>query len=152
MKKYILTLFFASGWILFALFILSGYFFNRLSNEPKSSFFTPIRWENHLQIFDGAIQCSLVDEDLLERKNFLKEKIFSKAINKEITSTGLLYYFRDDPIVLGFILEFIEKEKACCPFVKFDLSILPFKQGMAIRISGSKEAIEFLKDFENSSF
>jgi len=54
--------------------------------------------------------------------------------------------------MLNDILDFTKTEKACCPFFKFDISILPFDLGMAIQLSGSGEVLEMLKDFENNDF
>jgi hypothetical protein len=46
------------------------------------------------------------------------------------------------------LTELMLKEKACCPFFKFDLSILPFNKGIALKISGSKAVKEMLVSFE----
>jgi len=40
------------------------------------------------------------------------------------------------------------KEKNCCSFFKFDISILPFEKGIAFQVSGSKGVKEMLVDFE----
>ncbi len=145
MKKMLKTLFFLSGWLLLALFLLSAYLFKPLSN-------TPIPWENHWQGFHGLIECSLSDSELSERKELLKRQVFSKLDHKLATENGFIYYFDDDPDLLNWVWELIEQEKACCPFFKFDLSILPFKQGFALQISGAPAAFELLKDFEKTDF
>ena len=105
-----------------------------------------------MQVFKGALQCNLTNEKLLERKKILKEKIFSKVSKKEKKLNGFVYYFENEEILLNDALEFIQKEKACCPFFKFDISILPFDYGFAIQISGPDEVLEMLKDFENNDF
>ncbi len=150
MKKNLLSLFLGTGWILLALFLLSGSYYKKLTNDTESFFFSPIAWEDHLQLFKGAIQCSLTNEELLERKKYLKDEIFNKIVKKDEIQNGFVYYFNDDPILLNYVLEFIQKEKTCCPFFKFDISILPFNKGFAMKISGSEEALNFLKDFENN--
>lgn len=138
------------GWVFLAIFILSGYFFNKLSDNQSTNNFQPIEWSEHMQIFRGAIQCNLLDDALMTRKQELKDKIFSKVTKKVEKENGFVYYFENDNSLLKDALDFIEKEKACCPFFKFDISILPFDNGFAIGISGSKDAIEMLRDFENN--
>ena len=152
MKNKFLIFVLGSGWLFFFMSILSGYYFNKFSGKTGYSSFQPIGWENHAQIFDGAIQCALTEPALLERKKVLKEKIFSKVIRKEKLSNGVVYYFEYEELLLGEVLEFTQKEKACCPFFKFDISILPFDHGLALQISGSEEALEIIRDFEENNF
>ena len=150
MKKNLLKIILASGWVLLAVFLLSGYFFNKFSPETEKSHFRPVAWADHMKLFDGAIQCSLLDDELLERKKALKQKVFSKVTRKVESKIGITYYFEGKGTLLKDALEFVQKEKACCPFFKFDISILPYDQGFAIQISGSEAALDMLKDFETN--
>jgi len=152
MKRFFFIFFLSLGWILLAIFLLSGYYFNKLSSHSNEGYFHPIAWENHIQMFDGVVQCTLIGEDLLERKKLLKEQVFSKVSKKKEVQNGYVYYFRNDDLLLDEALEFIKYERECCPFFKFDISMLPFDAGFAIQISGSEEAFEMLKDFEKSEF
>jgi len=86
----------------------------------------------------------------LERKKILKETIFSKVVKKEESLNGYTYFFEDDSNLLASVLEHVQIEKACCPFFKFDISILPFSKGFALQISGSEAALEMIKEFELS--
>ena len=152
MKKKLLFILLGTGWFLFFISLLSGYYFNKFSGRSDHSHFQPIAWGDHAQIFDGALQCALTEPDLLERKKNLKEKIFSKVLRKEELSNGYVYYFEYEELLLDEVLEFNQKEKACCPFFKFDISILPFDHGLALQISGSEEVVEILRDFEENDF
>lgn len=152
MKKKILIGLLGSGWVFLATFLLSGYFFNKFSLAQDNASFRPVEWGDHVDFLKGALQCNLVDENLLERKKVLKEKIFSKVSKKEVTQNGLVYHFKDEGLLLNNALEFVQKEKDCCPFFKFDISILPYGHGFAIQISGSEEALDMLKDFENNDY
>ena len=147
MKNKIGILFLSLGWILLLLFLGSGFVFNTFMGGEQSVL-SPITWEEHLLVFDGALTCSLTSEELMERKKELKEKIFPKLQKKIALSDGYIYYFEDEPGLAENIMEFIGKEKQCCPFFKFDFSILPFKKGLAFQISGSPAVKEFLTDFE----
>ena len=147
-KKNLLRLFLGSGWLLLSLFLISGYYFNSLSNDPNTSKFSPITWNNHMQIFKGAIQCQLIDEKLLQRKTVLKDSIFSQVIRKEVSMEQHTYYFDHDSELLDLILEHIKIERQCCPFFQFDISIPAYESGFALKISGSTKAIELLREFE----
>jgi len=140
----------SAGWFFLALFLLSGYLFNKLSFNPNEDILSSITWDQHLLIFNSAVQCSFVGEDLLERKKILKETIFSKVLKKEKVANGYVYYFNDDSDLLASVFEHVQIEKACCPFFKFDISILPNKGGFALQISGSKEALELIHEFDGT--
>ena len=152
MKRYISPIIFGLGWILLGIYLISGHYINGLSTNKSAFSFSPVAWEYHLQLFEGALQCNLTDEDLLKRKMFLKDKIFLNVVKKEKSRNGFVYYFNDEEFLLDYVLEFVQKEKACCPFFKFDISILPFNKGFALQISGSEEAVKILKNFESNSF
>ena len=148
MKRKMIVLLLALGWVLLVAFLISGHYFNTISGNKEASFFTPIAFKDHLQVFKGAAQCSLTSEELMERKAYLSNEIFPKVINREKQTNGFVYYFKDDSTLLGQVFEFIQKEKACCPFFKFDVSILPFEKGFAMQISGSTEAVALLEEIE----
>ena len=141
------NIFFGLGWILLILFLISGFVFNKFSSESRSAF-APIAWEDHVTVMQGVISCSLTDAELIDRKLELKTKIFSKLKKKVELEDGFIYYFDDEKDLADNITEFMLKEKDCCPFFKFDLSILPFEKGIAFQISGSKEIKNMLIDFE----
>ena len=150
MRRKIMIITLSLGWVFLALFLTSGYYFNTLSNKTHTFKLSPITWEDHMQIFNGAIQCNMLEEDLLDRKRILKKTLFSKVEKREESLNGISYYFKDSPNLLESLLEHVQIEKACCPFFKFDISILPFNKGFALKVSGSKEALEMIKDFESS--
>lgn len=140
------TILLALGWVLFGLFLLSGSYYKKLTANTGHSFLSPIAWEDHIQLWKGAVSCTLTSEELLERKTYLKDQVMSKVIRKEMSKNAFVFYFEHDPELLDHLMEFVQKEKDCCPFFKFDLSILPFEKGIALQISGSEEALELLKE------
>ena len=143
-------LFHLSGWVLLILFLGSGYFFNKFS-EGNKFVMSPISWADHLSVFDGALTCSLTTEEELVRRLELKQVLFSNLKKKEELANGYVYYFDQTAGFYEKATELIGKEVKCCPFLKFDLSILPFGKGMAIQISGGEGVKAFLDDFENSA-
>lgn len=148
MKRQLIYFFLGLGWIFLFLLIGSTYVFNKFSNASGAALFSPIAWEDHQMVFEGAISCSLTDEALAERKAELRQLIFPKVKRKVELRNGYIYYFDDEPELAATIMEFINKEKQCCPFFKFDFSILPFEKGLALQLSGSEEIKVFLDAFE----
>ncbi|MFK8008499.1 MAG: hypothetical protein AB8H03_19225 [Saprospiraceae bacterium] len=147
MNSKIRNVIFGLGWILLILFLISGYVFNKFSGDSRSAF-APIAWEDHVTVLQGALSCSLTDAELIDRKLELKTKIFSKLKKKVELDDGFVYYFDDEKELAAIITEFMLKEKDCCSFFKFDISILPFEKGIAFQISGSKGVKDLLVDFE----
>lgn len=135
------------GWVFLALFLGSGYVMNKFKSGQKTAF-SPITWTEHLSIFEGALSCSLTSAELQDRIALLRTEIFPKLTKKVELEEGYIYYFADEGDLAIKILEFIGKEKQCCPFFKFDFSILPFEKGLALQISGSAGVKEFLSSKE----
>ena len=104
-----------------------------------------------LLVFDGALSCSLTSQELQDRIALLRAEIFPNLTRKVELEEGYIFYFQDTGDMADKILELIGKEKQCCPFFKFDFSILPFKKGLALQISGSKEVKEFLRDMDQDT-
>jgi len=136
------------GWVLLAAFLLSSYVMNTYKSGTSQHAIAPITWEEHLLVFDGALSCSLTTDELQDRIALLRAEIFPNLKRKVALEKGYIYYFEDKGDMADKILEFVSKEKQCCPFFKFDFSILPFKKGLALQISGSKGVKDFLDDQE----
>jgi len=151
MRRIIKAIILSSGWLCLGIFLISGNYVNQTTENVESSKFRPIAWSDHMQFFNGAIQCNLIEEELLIRKDKLKTDIFSNVERSEESENGYIYYFNDDTVLLASLLEHVQIEKACCPFFKFDISILPFNKGFALQISGPKAALKMIEEFEDES-
>jgi len=121
------------------LFLGSGYVGNKFKSGQETTAFSPITWGEHRAVFEGALSCSLTSADLQDRIALLRTEIFPNLTRKEELAEGFIYYFEDEGDLALKILELIGKEKQCCPFFKFDFSILPFKKGLALQISGTRQ-------------
>ena len=147
MKSLLLTAFYSLGWILFLVLIASSYLIEKYSSTKHK--FVPIQWKQQQSVFDGIIACTLSNGELQKRVDKLKVEVFSNRINLEETSNGYIYYFEDKDSMTNKLMELIIFEKGCCPFFKFDLSILPFNKGLALQISGNTDVKEFLTEFNS---
>lgn len=150
MKKAILMIVLASGWFILALILVSEYFLTRLLSDSIKFTESAITWDDHVQFYESAVQCNLLEEALEKRKAILKQEIFSKVIKRVETKNSIVYFFDDEGDLLKSVLEHVQIEKACCPFFKFDVSILPFGKGFALEVSGSEEALEMIHIYESN--
>lgn len=132
------------GWLAFAALLIGSSIFNSFVSEGNQSF-ESIIWKKNVQVFDGLLSCSLLPDDLNERVTMLKEELFTDEVETEELEDGYLFFFEDEGEVATKLLDFLDIEKQCCPFFKFDLSILPFKQGMALKISGGPRVKSFIE-------
>lgn len=146
--KNLKTIILGLGWVLLAIFLGSGYVMNKFKSGTETTAFTPITWNEHISLFEGALSCSLTSDELQDRIALLRTEIFPNLTKKVELEEGFIYYFEDEGDLAIKILEFIGKEKQCCPFFKFDFSILPFNKGLALQISGSEGVKEFLSSKE----
>lgn len=132
-----------TGWLLLFAFLLSGYLFN--SSQEDSPFnFQPIKWTEHLSVFEGALSCTLLPGELNERLAEIKEEIFTEDVKKEELEDGYIFYFDDKGDLADKVLDFLKVEKKCCPFFKFDLSIRPYQGGLALKVSGGTQVKRFI--------
>ena len=151
MKRKIIIAVLSFSWIVSAILFASIYHYYKMSEITNVSTFHPITWDDHSQGFRESMQCTLLDDELAERKKTLKDEVFSRVFKKTQSSNGFIYFFNDEPNLLASVLEHVQIEKSCCPFLKFDISILPFQQGFALQISGSDEALEMIREFDKGS-
>lgn len=147
MKKIFKTFLLIGGWVLLALFLTTTFIFNQFNSSENNFAFSPIGWSDHASVLDGALSCTLLPAELQDRLDFLKKEVFSKVEKKEVLNDGMIFYFPDSQENTKMVMDFIAFERQCCPFFKFDLSILPFEKGIALKISGSRAVKEFLESY-----
>ena len=146
MNKFWSKLLLGSGWLILMGFLVFGYMVNRLSPKDSLADQSAVIWPEIQNLYNGMVACLLTDEDLIERKEYLRSTIFPKVLRNDKKSNSMTYYFEDHESTLSELMEFVRSEKECCPFFKFDLSILPSNQGLALRISGSELAMQFWEE------
>lgn len=92
-----------------------------------------------------GLVCMLIGEEKEIRKEALKNEIFSQVKNIEALEFGYKFKFDDNPKFLIKLMDYILLEQACCPFLKYDFSILPFKHGIILKVTGEDEAKQIIK-------
>lgn len=149
MKQKLLVFFLVTGWILLFGMLLSIYVLKSFNTSDSELLITSIEWTDFPIIYEGILRCNLLSEEKVKRQEMIRETIFPYIKNRVEHSNGFTYYFEDRNGMLEKLMEFIRIEKECCSFFRFDLSVLPFNQGLALQISGMNGIKEFLLEFES---
>jgi len=105
--------------------------------------YTPIS----LDTFSRPLVCLLSGQDQIERKEKLKQEIFSQLIGLEELELGYIFKFETSNKLLLELIDYVIVEKECCPFYKYDFSIKPYGEGIELVVSGSKDAKQLIKMF-----
>ncbi len=105
---------FAITLIIVMFFIYNRFAYDKFAS-PKSLF------SNEQEATDVPIACALTEPDLIDRKELLKEEIFSKVIESKETDYGYTFYFKDENNLLEKVTEFIMGEQKCCPFFSYNI-------------------------------
>ncbi|MBL4578330.1 MAG: hypothetical protein JKX74_07650 [Flavobacteriales bacterium] len=87
---------------------------------------------------EEPLVCLLTGPELVERKDALKEEIFSQVKKTEEMKTGYLFYFKYDESFLMKMTDYILAENNCCPFLTFDIK-LHSKDDVMLKITGPSE-------------
>jgi len=94
------------------------------------------------------IACSLTDSDLQERRAGLLKRVASEVLEKKDIKDGYAYRFPSDVSWLATLTEVIALERACCPFLRFNLRLEPSEGPIWLELTGPPGT----KDFLNSVF
>jgi hypothetical protein len=58
---------------------------------------------------------------------------------------GYAFQFSGAPIWIGIAAELMVAERECCPFLSFELTADPDQGPVTVRVTGPRDAKEFLK-------
>jgi len=91
------------------------------------------------------IICSLTTAALRGREEALLARLASAVIEAEELQDGYAFRLPGDGKWIGLIAELIVAERECCPFLAFEVSALPNRGPVIVRVVGPPGAKEFLK-------
>ncbi|MEO8502983.1 MAG: hypothetical protein ABI609_03715 [Acidobacteriota bacterium] len=93
---------------------------------------------------DLPVACSLSVPALREREAGLLRSLADRVEQREEIENGLRLRFPAEEIVLADIAELIRLERACCPFLRFELTVEPSGGPLHLQLSGPPGTREFL--------
>ena len=93
---------------------------------------------------DELIACLLSEREAAMRGEELAAGLFSQVEAVEELPDGYGYRFANDEAVLSALLEFINAERRCCPFLTFELGFEPHGGPLWLRLRGSARVKAFV--------
>ena len=93
---------------------------------------------------DG-IACNLDSLERARRKAWITDELLSRANYVEDVADGLVLRFDDPEVHTAMVLEFVEAERQCCPFITFTLRYHAHHGPLTLTLAGSPEAKAFIR-------
>lgn len=81
-----------------------------------------------------------------ERHAALIARLSSEVVATEELPDGFAFEFSSDPGLLAEVSEWISLERACCPFLKFDVALAPERGRLRLRLTGGAMVKQFLRE------
>ena len=92
-----------------------------------------------------AIACSLTTAEFHDHEAKLLAQFRSAVVEAEELQEGYGFRLPSDGKWIMLVAELIVAEHECCPFLKFELAVLPNKGPLIVRVIGPPGAKEFVK-------
>lgn len=92
------------------------------------------------------IACALPPAGLAERSANLKAGLFTAVEETRTLPDGIAYRFTGADEQLHALFAFIEAERTCCGFLRFELAVEPAHGPIWLRITGPDEAQSFIQE------
>lgn len=92
------------------------------------------------------IACSLTSAELRARQEGLVRRLVAEAVEISAEADGVRFLLPSAESSLELAFGLIRAERACCPFLQFDLRCEPGKGPIQLTLSGPEGTKEFLDD------
>jgi hypothetical protein len=92
------------------------------------------------------IACALPAPGLAARSAELKAGLFAAVEESHAVDGGIAYRFDGADVRMHALFAFIEAERTCCSFLRFNLAFEPGKGSIWLRVTGPEEAREFIRE------
>ena len=100
---------------------------------------------------EQPITCTLPIDELNRRKSFELKELVEGSLRVQELENGYELDFPSDDAWFTNLTSFIATERRCCPFLHFELVILPDHAPLSMRVLGSAEVEEFVRGFLSQS-
>jgi len=91
------------------------------------------------------IACTLLEGERQRRRSEVLERVFSRVQETRPLEDGYALRFIADEAELADLLQLIQLERQCCPFLKFRLTVEPGGGPVWLEMTGSPGAKSFLE-------
>jgi hypothetical protein len=93
---------------------------------------------------DSPIVCTLSPDDLRQARQALLTELLPRADEHHLVDNGCRLRFESGGDVLGIIAKTIERERKCCRFLRFQLTVEPESGAIWLELTGPPGTREFL--------
>lgn len=93
----------------------------------------------------AGIACNLDSPERARRNAWISDELLSRADYIEDVADGIVLRFDDVDAHTATVLEFVEVERKCCPFITFTLRYHAHQGPLTLTLAGSPEAKDFIK-------
>ncbi|HEV8580920.1 MAG TPA: hypothetical protein VGX68_17780 [Thermoanaerobaculia bacterium] len=94
---------------------------------------------------DLPVACSLTTPELREREQTVLAKIRSQAREVRDLDSGYALRFAPEDGVIPDLATLIDLERQCCPFLQFELKVLPANGPIWLELTGPEGTRDFLR-------
>src|SRR6185295_14661169 len=101
-----------------------------------------------MEALELPVACNLTDADFQQRRAVVLQTVAVGVIETKELDDGYAYRFQSDVGWLPTLINLISLERACCPFLHFNLRIEPAEGPIWLELTGPPGT----KDFLNSLF
>jgi hypothetical protein len=91
------------------------------------------------------IACKLTDAELRARREGLLARARSSVVAASWKDDGLTLEFEGTPAMLAIVLEVVQVERQCCPFLRFQVDAGPDGRPISLAITGPAGTRAFLE-------
>jgi len=95
------------------------------------------------------VVCLLTDRELQDRRKDHLEKLAASLIDFNESRSGYIYRFPLDSSILKHLIEIIDLERKCCPFLSFSLSVVAGDDFVSLELAGPENSKEIIKSLFN---
>jgi len=101
--------------------------------------------DHGLEMTHTPIACRLTDAELRARREGLLAQARASVVSASWTDEGLTLEFEATPATLAIVLEVVQVERQCCPFLRFQVDAGPDGYPIALAITGPPGTRTFLE-------
>jgi hypothetical protein len=96
------------------------------------------------------IACTLNDPEMRERQSIILDAFRGATIDVTSLPLGYAYRFATTSAVLAQIVNLVDLERQCCPFLTFKIVVAAGNQAICLEVTGPPEAKPVIADFFGS--
>lgn len=94
---------------------------------------------------EKEICCKITSTELQKHKSIQLAELKAVIVEKQEVRDGFAYTFPGTDVILNQLITFIQSERECCPFFKFELIIQDVQSNVRLKITGPDGTKEFIE-------